>query len=182
MAKKIHNGLNKKEQKVLAQFIRVGKPAPRTLKGLAEACWGYLPPARANSWVRNSLRKPCILGLLEPAARGAYQITEVGREMVRVINSQKVEAAPKAHEVEAPAPVVVVPETLPATVTEVPANVPATVVEVKTEPVIEAVLVHSNLEVALGLAPAVEVVSKLDKLAEKAKAAVAATPSAPWAD
>ena len=108
--KRVRQGLNRKEQKVVSQFVRVGRPAPMTIAELADACWAYLPPAKANSWVRNSIRRPVALGILAPVESGvksgSYQVTPLGRELIKSLGLlDKVKKASKAKKVEAAAPV-----------------------------------------------------------------------------
>ena len=196
-AKRIHNGLNHKEQKVLAQFVRAGRPHPMTLADLAEI-FAYVGKAKANSWVRNSIRRPVYMGLLEPTSKvkgsGTYQITKLGREMVKkglLEAKTEAKAAPKAK--KAKAAKVATPtleedlktlesgksvEAIVAALnsgTVAPAIVPEVV---KPEVVIEAKLVEvAKVEVAPGLT--VVEVAPAPALAPEAKPA---TPAAPWVE
>jgi repressor of nif and glnA expression len=81
-----HYKLNAKEQKVLAVFLRRGRPAPKTIAEIAGECWSRgrgMTTARAQSWVRNSLRRLVSASLLERCATGTYEITDIGRELVK---------------------------------------------------------------------------------------------------
>jgi len=147
---RIHNGLNKKEQKVLAQFVKAGRPHPMTLDELSEV-FAYVGKAKSNSWVRNSIRKPVNMGLLTPTRAtkglGTYQLTEVGREYAKGLLGV---AEPKAQKpAKAAKPAQASPAVSPA-VSEAIAkgiasvNGPALVPEVVgPEVVVEAKLVES---------------------------------------
>ena len=80
--------LNAKEARVLAAFLRRGRPTPRTIADLAKECWGSgrgMTTARATSWVRNSLRKLVDNSILVQVERGTYQITDFGRKLAHSI-------------------------------------------------------------------------------------------------
>jgi hypothetical protein len=188
-AKRIHNGLNHKEQKVLAQFVRAGRPHPMTLADLAEV-FAYVGKAKANSWVRNSIRRPVYMGLLEPTSKvkgsGTYQITKLGREMVKkglLEAKTEAKAAPKAKKaakvatptLEEDLKTLESGKSVEAIVAAL--NAPAIVPEVvKPEVVIEAKLVEvAKVEVAPGLT----VVEVAPAPAPEPKPA---TPAAPWVE
>ena len=81
-----HYKLNAKEQRVLSVFLRRGRPTPKTISELASECWGRgrgMTTARANSWVRNNLRRLVNSSLLERCEAGTYAITDIGRELVK---------------------------------------------------------------------------------------------------
>lgn len=60
--------LNAKETVVYSAIRR----SRSTLTELAEACWPRKPKAKANSWVRNSLRRLVRARLVREADAGAY--------------------------------------------------------------------------------------------------------------
>ncbi|WP_437600153.1 hypothetical protein WMF28_01180 [Sorangium sp. So ce590] len=64
--------LNANERAVLGCLSAVN--GPLTLFALAERAFPELPPEKANSWVRNSVRKPLRLGLIARAGSGAYSL------------------------------------------------------------------------------------------------------------
>jgi hypothetical protein len=85
MTKRATNGLNAKEAKLLGSvFLRPGKPSPKTIAEMAEIVWPEKAKAKANSWVRNSLRKIVKLGILEPVEPGTYDFTPEGRELAKL--------------------------------------------------------------------------------------------------
>jgi hypothetical protein len=200
---RIHNGLNKKEQKVVSQFVKIGRPHPMTLNELAEACWGYKPAAQANSWVRNSIRRPIALGVLEPTGEkgeGTYQITALGREMVKKglletacespKPAPKAKPAKKAHKAKKaakPAPVAEVKVeaapvvATPPVVVAPPAPAPvATVVEPKVEtPAPAPVVVSTPTPSTPTVADLMSEVKEQVSTANEPKTAAPA-PSAPW--
>lgn len=70
--------INPKEQKILAA-LNHGK-GPQKIAELAAEAFGNKPSqAKANSWVRNSLRRLVRGGLVEQAARGTYKLTAKGK-------------------------------------------------------------------------------------------------------
>lgn len=86
MTTRARNELNVKEGRVLSQFVKPGRPTPKTIAELAKACWPGgrgMTAVRANSWVRNSLRRLVVAALVEQVERGTYQITDLGREAAK---------------------------------------------------------------------------------------------------
>jgi hypothetical protein len=75
---KKHRELNSKELAVL----RACADAPTTLADMAGRFRRAGTKAQANSWARNSVRRPVRLGLLKKARRGTYAITAKGRALV----------------------------------------------------------------------------------------------------
>lgn len=71
------NDLNAKERVVAAILASDMNPAP--LNALALLCFPNEPSRRANSWVRNSLRKLVRSQWVERVARGTYRVTDAGR-------------------------------------------------------------------------------------------------------
>lgn len=71
--------LNPNEKKLLAFLTDVGTVA--SIREIAKACgWiKSLGTAKADSRVRNALRRPKRLGLLVKKARGVYELTGKGR-------------------------------------------------------------------------------------------------------
>lgn len=75
--------LNEKERAVVGR-IRKARGTGMTLAQLSAACFPEQSDRKkANSWVRNSLRKPYRLGLIERVDRGRYAIAAVSGEVVR---------------------------------------------------------------------------------------------------
>ena len=70
--------LNSKELAIL----RACTDAPTTLADMAGRFRRAGTKAKANSWARNSVRRPVRLGLLKKARRGTYALTSKGRAMV----------------------------------------------------------------------------------------------------
>jgi len=70
--------LNNKELAVL----RACADAPATLAEIAARFRRADNKAQANSWARNSVRRPVRLGLLKKLKRGTYGLTVKGRELV----------------------------------------------------------------------------------------------------
>ena len=69
--------LNDKEKLVL--IILSGNDAMLDLKTLSAKCFPDIPRTKSNSWVRNSLRRLVLGGLVERINRGAFKLTENGR-------------------------------------------------------------------------------------------------------
>ena len=78
--KRAMSHLNQKEIRLFKQF-RASKTA-KTIADLAAICWGKGPvgAVRANSWVRNSLRRLVSQGLIVQVGKGTYEITQYGRQ------------------------------------------------------------------------------------------------------
>lgn len=76
------DALNAKEAKVLAALNGSGsgvRPV-MTITDLAAECFKSQSKKRANSWVRNSLRRLVQSGLIEKVERGKYRVSEAGRK------------------------------------------------------------------------------------------------------
>jgi hypothetical protein len=77
------NVLNEKESIVLAYATRQ-KDKTMTIALAGPACFpnankkGFETESKKESWVRNSLRKLCRLGLMKKIARGTYRRTDKG--------------------------------------------------------------------------------------------------------
>jgi len=69
--------INAKEAKVLEQLNHGS--APQTIEQIA-VCFKGKSKAIANSWVRNSLRRPVRGGLVKNCARGTYGLTAKGKK------------------------------------------------------------------------------------------------------
>jgi hypothetical protein len=74
--KKATEKLNPKELAVL----RACSESPTTIADMAKRFRRADDKVQANSYARNSVRKPVRLGLLKKAGRGTYAITAKGRE------------------------------------------------------------------------------------------------------
>ncbi len=70
--------LNNKELAILRQCAE----APATLKEMAKRFRRADDDTQANSWARNSVRKPVRLGLLKKMKRGTYSLTAKGRTVI----------------------------------------------------------------------------------------------------
>lgn len=69
--------MNENEKLVLAAFTGQGQPTKiATIAGIAFPGYG---PAKANSQVRNALRRLVRGGYIEQIGRGLYQITDLAR-------------------------------------------------------------------------------------------------------
>lgn len=77
--KKASNDLNAKE----LACLRACADAPTTIASMSKRFRRAKNDTQANSYVRNSLRKPVRLGLLKKAKRGTYAITPKGRAIVQ---------------------------------------------------------------------------------------------------
>lgn len=77
MAKK-KSGLNVKELAVL----RACSDGPATLEEMSKRFRRADGSAQANSWARNSVRKPLRMGLLKKVGKGTYAATPKGRTLV----------------------------------------------------------------------------------------------------
>jgi hypothetical protein len=181
MTKRIHNGLNLKERKIVAQFVKVGRPHAMTLDELAET-FAYVGKSKSNSWARNSLRRPIALGILEPTGpkgSGTYQITTLGRELVKSGALELVSATPKAKKskaAKAPKLQVVEPK-----VEAAPAPAPMVVVEPKVAEAPAVVEVVSTPTVVTSMAELVtKIATDVAKAVEEKKPE--AQPTAPWAN
>lgn len=69
-----YGDLNANERRVLAAL----GVFPATLRKLSWLCFPELPSVKANSCVRNSLRRPFHLGLIEHVGQGSYSLTAEG--------------------------------------------------------------------------------------------------------
>jgi len=67
--------LNAKELAVLRQCVA----GPATLAAMAARFRRSETSVQANSWARNSVRRPVRLGLMKKSARGTYAITPLGK-------------------------------------------------------------------------------------------------------
>jgi hypothetical protein len=74
-----YGDLNDNERKVVAVFKGKGERKPKTIADLAKECFPSKKFAKANSWVRNSLRRLVRADWLEKMERGSYRITDKGR-------------------------------------------------------------------------------------------------------
>jgi len=70
--------LNSKELAVLRQCA----VASATLKEMAKRFRRADDDTQANSWARNSVRKPVRMGLLKKLKRGTYGLTAKGKQLV----------------------------------------------------------------------------------------------------
>lgn len=71
--------LNKKEIAVLTAIAEAPE-GEMTLANLAKRFRRADNKAMANSWARNSVRRPTRLGLLKKSGKGTYAITAKGRK------------------------------------------------------------------------------------------------------
>ena len=76
------DALNVKETKVLAALNGggAGVRSILTITDIAAECFKSQKKSRANSWVRNSLRRLVQGGLVEKVERGKYRVSEAGRK------------------------------------------------------------------------------------------------------
>lgn len=74
------SALNKKEKRVVGCFELEGEGEIRTIESLAKEAFPHQPAKKANSWVRNSLRRPVRANWLEKVKPGEYRLTEAGRK------------------------------------------------------------------------------------------------------
>lgn len=76
--------LNKKEKLLLGCFEVKGEREVRTIEQLAAEAFKTAAHSlkKANSWVRNSLRRPVRCGWLEKPEPGSYRLTPEGRKVV----------------------------------------------------------------------------------------------------
>ena len=75
--------LNKKEKLLLGQFELKGDRETLTIEELADTFKAAAHSAKkANSWVRNSLRRPMRASLVEKPTPGSYRITQAGRKVM----------------------------------------------------------------------------------------------------
>lgn len=78
MKKKTTRPLNSKELAVLRQCAE----GSATLEEIAKRFRRADSAAQANSWARNSVRRPLRMGLLKKVGRGTYNSTAKGRELL----------------------------------------------------------------------------------------------------
>ena len=74
-----------KEQSIIMAIYStgVGRPPTRSLEQLQE-CFPDAPDStHANSWARNSLRRPVACGWVERAGRGCYRLSVAARALIR---------------------------------------------------------------------------------------------------
>ena len=76
--------LNKKEKLLLGCFEVKGDREVRTIEALAAEAFktASVSVKKANSWARNSLRRPVRAGLVEKPEPGSYRLTALGRKTV----------------------------------------------------------------------------------------------------
>jgi len=76
--------LNKKEKLLLGCFEVKGDREVRTIDELAAEAFktASVSVKKANSWARNSLRRPVRAGLVEKPEPGSYRLTALGRKIV----------------------------------------------------------------------------------------------------
>lgn len=77
--------LNAKELAVLKQVA----DGPATLEAMSKRFRRADDAAQSNSWARNSVRKPCRLGLMKKAGRGTYAITAKGSAYLLQLGGRK---------------------------------------------------------------------------------------------
>lgn len=77
--------LNNKEMAILRDCA----DAPSTLEEMAGRFRRAENKAQANSWARNSVRRPLRLGLIKKVGRGTYGITAKGRAMLTPVADAK---------------------------------------------------------------------------------------------
>jgi len=70
--------LNNKEIAVL----RACADSPSTIADIAKRFRRADDDAQANSWARNSVRKPVRMGLVKKVGRGTYGLTAKGKQLV----------------------------------------------------------------------------------------------------
>lgn len=68
--------LNSKEEKIVTYLS--GEANPVTIIALASICFGDQLTSKANSWVRNSLRRLVRAKWVEKVGQGTYRLTEMG--------------------------------------------------------------------------------------------------------
>jgi hypothetical protein len=74
----VNTDLNSKELAVLRQCAS----KPSTIEQIASRFRRADDKAQANSWARNSVRKPVRLGLLKKLKRGTYGLTAKGKALI----------------------------------------------------------------------------------------------------
>lgn len=77
--------LNPKEIAVLKQC----EDGPATLEEMSKRFRRADDNAQSNSWARNSVRKPCRLGMLKKTDRGTYSITAKGTAFLLQLAGRK---------------------------------------------------------------------------------------------
>lgn len=86
--------LNSKELAILRQCSE----GPATLVEMASRFRRAETRAQANSWARNSVRRPVRLGLLKKLERGSYGITAKGKAQLESVPASKPRKARPAKE------------------------------------------------------------------------------------
>ncbi len=69
--------LNDKEQKIVATLLGDANPMP--INALATTCFSDQTQSKANSWVRNSLRRLVRGKWVEKVGKGTYRVTDQGK-------------------------------------------------------------------------------------------------------
>lgn len=77
------DALNKKEKKVVGCFVARSAREVLTIEDLADGAFPSQPAKRANSWVRNSLRRLIRARWLEKVTPGEYRLSKGRRRQVR---------------------------------------------------------------------------------------------------
>lgn len=77
------DALNKKEKKVVGCFVARTAREVLTIEDLADVAFPSQPAKRANSWVRNSLRRLIRARWLEKVTPGEYRLSKGRRRQVR---------------------------------------------------------------------------------------------------
>ena len=73
--------LNEKEKVVTATLLKLDGDSSMSLAELAEKCFPD-GDKKANSWVRNSLRRLVRAGYVAKIDRGTYQMSKAGRKLI----------------------------------------------------------------------------------------------------
>jgi len=73
----IRDKLNEKESRVVSVLAGDANPVP--INALATNCFADQPASKANSWVRNSLRRLARAKWVEKVGKGTYRLSENGR-------------------------------------------------------------------------------------------------------
>lgn len=91
--------LNPKEIAVLKQCAE----GPATLEEMSKRFRRADDAAQSNSWARNSVRKPCRLGLMKKTGRGTYGLTAKGQAYLLQLGGRKPAKAAGSRAVANPA-------------------------------------------------------------------------------
>jgi hypothetical protein len=92
--------LNSKELRIVTVLSEDANPLPIT--ALAAACFKEESAAKANSWIRNSLRRPVRGKWIEKMGRGTYRLTQTGKDRLAGIAPPPPPPAPAPEVVPAP--------------------------------------------------------------------------------